>query len=268
MERHLIVLDLDGTLLTDEKIISKKTEQTLRKAMEAGHEVMIATGRPYRASEPYYKQLNMRTPIVNFNGAFVHHPLDRSYKTSHETISLPVVQEVVESLKNYRFQNIVAEVKDDVYVHHHDEKLLNIFGFGDPNVTVGDLRNYLKDDPTSLLIQSDEEYVPQIRQHLEDVHAEVINHRRWGAPWHVIEIVRSGLNKAVGLSQAASYIGIPKERIIAFGDEDNDLEMIEYAGIGVAMGNAIEPLKNIANEITLTNNEDGIAELLIDRLKL
>jgi Cof subfamily protein (haloacid dehalogenase superfamily) len=268
MERHLIVLDLDGTLLTDEKIISKKTEQTLRKAVEAGHEIMIATGRPYRASEPYYKQLNMRTPIVNFNGAFVHHPTDRTFKTAHEPISLPVVQEVVESLSNFRFQNIVAEVKDDVYVHQHDEKLLNIFGFGNPTVTVGDLRNYLKDDPTSLLIQSDEEYVPQIRRHLEDVHAEVINHRRWGAPWHVIEIVRSGLNKAVGLSKAASYIGIPKERIIAFGDEDNDLEMIEYAGVGVAMGNAIEPLKNIANEITLTNNEDGIAELLIDRLKL
>jgi len=268
MERHLIVLDLDGTLLTDEKIISTKTEQTLRKAVEAGHEIMIATGRPYRSSEPYYKQLDMRTPIVNFNGAFVHHPKDRSFRTFHEAISLPVVQDVVESLNQFRFQNIVAEVKDDVYVHHHDEKLLNIFGYGDPKVTIGDLRNYLKDDPTSLLIQSDEEFVPQIRKHLEDVHAEVINHRRWGAPWHVIEIIRNGLNKAVGLSKAASYLGIPKERIIAFGDEDNDLEMIEYAGVGVAMGNAIEPLKNIANEITLTNNEDGIAELLIDRLKL
>ena len=58
----------------------------------------------------------------------------------------------------------------------------------------------------------------------------MIDHRRWGAPWHVIEIVRHGLNKAVGISHVAKWMDIPQERIIAFGDEDNDLEMIDYAG--------------------------------------
>ena len=126
----------------------------------------------------------------------------------------------------------------------------------------------LVNDPTSLLIHAEEDSVSLIREHLEDVHAEVIDHRRWGAPWDVIEIIRNGLNKAVGISHVSSYLNIPQDRIIAFGDEDNDLEMIEYAGIGVAMGNAISPLQNIANEITLSNNEDGIAEFLIDRLNL
>ena len=79
MEKHLIVLDLDGTLLTDQKTISKRTKNTLLKAKENGHEVMIATGRPYRASEVYYKELSLSTPIVNFNGAFVHHPLDNKW---------------------------------------------------------------------------------------------------------------------------------------------------------------------------------------------
>lgn len=268
MQPHLIVLDLDGTLLTDEKVISEQTLKTLQRAREQGHEVMIATGRPYRASEVYYQQMKLKTPIVNFNGAFVHHPTDSNWKTIHEPINLNVVNEVVDALHDYNFYNIVAEVMDDVYLHYHDEKLLDIFSFGEPKVTTGDIRNYLKADPTSLLIHAEESQVSTIRNHLSDVHAELIDHRRWGAPWHVIEIVRSGLNKAVGLSHVTKHLNIPKERVIAFGDEDNDLEMIEYAGIGVAMGNAISPLKNIANEITGTNNEDGIAKFLQDRLNL
>ena len=268
MKPHLIVLDLDGTLLTDQKVISEKTKKILAKALEVGHQVMIATGRPFRSSEMYYKELGLKTPIVNFNGAFVHHPADASWGTYHTPIGLDVVHQVVESMHDFNFHNIVAEVLDDVYVHHHDEKLMDIFRFGDPTITTGDLRNFLKVDPTSMLIHAPYEKVELIHDHLSSVHAEVIDHRRWGAPWHVIEIVKSGMSKAVGLDRVSKSLGISKENIIAFGDEDNDLEMIDFAGIGVAMGNAIKPLKNIANEVTLSNNEDGIAELLMDRLKL
>ena len=73
MKPHLIVLDLDGTLLTDQQQISAK-RKTLLQAKEQGHQVMIATGRPYRASDLYYHELGLTTPIVNFNGAYVHHP--------------------------------------------------------------------------------------------------------------------------------------------------------------------------------------------------
>ncbi|MEK4244798.1 Cof-type HAD-IIB family hydrolase [Psychrobacillus sp. FSL K6-2684] len=268
MERHLIVLDLDGTLLTDEKVISENTKTTLLKAKSEGHEVMIATGRPFRSSEMYYRELGLTTPIVNFNGAFIHHPNNRSWDMIHKPISLNVVKEVVEAVQSYSIKNMLAEVLDDVYLHYHDEQMLSAFALGNPQITTGDLRTFLKADPTSLLIHADENSVDLVRKHLRDVHAEVIDHRRWGAPWDVIEIVRHGLNKAVGLDHVSKYLNIPKDRIIAFGDEDNDLEMIEYAGVGVAMGNAISPLQNIANEITSTNNEDGIAEFLKERLKL
>ncbi|PIC72454.1 Cof-type HAD-IIB family hydrolase [Sporosarcina sp. P17b] len=268
MKPHLIVLDLDGTLLTDQKDISSKTEETLRRAVSQGHHVMIATGRPYRASEIYYRQLGLTTPIVNFNGAFVHHPTDRSWKTIHETIALPIVNEVVEAMQDFPIENIVAEVMDDVYTHYHDERFLDILNFGSPLITAGDIRNSLKTDPTSLLIQADQLTVDPIRQHLEELHAEVIDHRRWGAPFNIVEIVRHGLNKAVGIDAVSKWMNIPKDRIIAFGDEDNDLEMIDYAGTGVAMGNAIDQLKSIADEITDTNNEDGISRILEERLSL
>ncbi|WP_346235491.1 Cof-type HAD-IIB family hydrolase [Lysinibacillus telephonicus] len=268
MKQHLIVLDLDGTLLTDDQKISEKTKTTLFKAKEAGHQVMIATGRPYRASQLYYNELMLSTPIVNFNGALVHHPKSKTWETVHTPIDLSVVYDVVDSVDKYQYENLIAEVMDDVFIHVEDKAMMDIFKMGDPKVTIGNLRNNLNEDPTSLLIHAEESNVPLIRDHLENVHAELIEHRRWGAPFHIIEIVRKGLNKAVGISLVAKDMNIPRERIIAFGDEDNDLEMIDYAGIGVAMSNGIADLKNIANEVTLSNNEDGIAKILIERLKL
>lgn len=268
MNEHLIVLDLDGTLLTDEKTISPVTKETLRKAKEAGHQVMIATGRPYRASQLYYNELKLTTPIVNFNGALIHHPKNPMWHSIHTTVDLRVVHDVVESVHKYEYDNLIAEVMDDVYIHREDDGSLNIFHMGSPNILMGDLKQNLSENPTSLLIQANDVNVPIIRQHLQDVHAELIEHRRWGAPFPIIEVVRKGLSKAVGIDYIAKQMGIPRERIIAFGDEDNDLEMIEYAGVGVAMSNGIDQLKNIANEITLSNNEDGIAKILQDRLKL
>ena len=268
MNQHLIVLDLDGTLLTDQQKISEKTKQTLFKAKEAGHQVMIATGRPFRASHLYYNELGLSTPIVNFNGALIHHPNDTHWNPVHSPIDISVVHDVVDSIEKYQYENLIAEVMDDVFIHVEDQKMMNIFKMGDPQVTIGNLKGNLTKNPTSLLIHAEENNVPTIRDHLEEIHAELIDHRRWGAPFHIIEIVRKGLNKAVGISLIAKEMGIPRERIIAFGDEDNDLEMIDYAGIGVAMSNGIDQLKNIANEITLSNNEDGIAKILIERLKL
>lgn len=268
MKQHLIVLDLDGTLLTDTQTISSLTKETLLKAKEAGHHVMIATGRPYRASQQYYAELGLTTPIVNFNGALVHHPLSKGWGEIHSPIDRRVVHDVVESVHKYEYENLFAEVIDDVYIHRDDNAMMHIFNTGDPRIVLGDLTQNLQVDPTSLLIQANELNVPIIRQHLQDVHAELIEHRRWGAPFPIIEIVRKGLSKAVGISHIANEFGIPRENIIAFGDEDNDLEMIDYAGIGVAMGNGIDQLKGIANEITLSNNEDGIGKFLIDRLNI
>ena len=245
-----------------------KQNNVINKAKEAGHVVMIATGRPFRSSEMYYRELELDTPIVNFNGAFVHHPKDQNWGIYHSPLEISVAKDIVEACNSFQFYNIIAEVIDDVYFHYHDEKLLDLFSFGNPNITTGDLRKFLNASPTSMLIHSNEEQVKKIRQHLSEVHAEVIEHRSWGAPFPVIEIIKSGLNKAVGLKHASEYFNIPPERIIAFGDEDNDLEMLEFAGRGVAMGNGIDEVKNIANEVTLSNEEDGIGHYLNDLLNL
>ncbi|WP_010529918.1 HAD family hydrolase [Lentibacillus jeotgali] len=268
--KHLIALDLDGTLLTDDKQISTRNQDTLKKAISEGHIVVIATGRPHRASIDYYHTLKLNTPMVNFNGALIHHPTDDKWDVLHNPMPVRTAHRIVDACYDLNVHNILAEVMDSVYMDQYDERILDIFQTTrqDSPFKIGNLKNKLQEDPTSLLIHPKEENISTLRQHLDDYHAELIEHRKWGAPWNIIEIVKKGLNKAVGLQKIAHYYHIPDERIIAFGDEDNDLEMIDYAGVGVAMGNAIDELKSVAKHVTDTNENDGIGIFLDDYLKL
>ena len=267
-DQHLIVLDLDGTLLRNDKTISDRTKGTLKTLMDQGHHVMIATGRPYRSSAKFYQELALKTPIVNFNGALVHHPHSANWGSFHTPLDIGIAREIVDACNSYSFHNIIAEIQDDVYMHNQNGHLLDIFNMGNPKITIGDLRSYLPSSPTSLLIHAEPADVTTIRSHLAEAHAELIDNRRWGDPFPVIEIVKSGLHKAIGIQRVADYLNIPQSRIIAFGDEDNDLEMLEYANIGVAMGNGISAAKNIANVTTASNEEDGIALFLEEQFNL
>ncbi|TRM11894.1 HAD family phosphatase [Lentibacillus cibarius] len=268
-KRHLIAVDLDGTLLTKDKTISERNRKTLQKAMLDGHIVVIATGRPHRASVDYYHTLGLDTPMVNFNGALIHHPTDDKWDVLHNPLPRLTAHQIIDACYDLNVHNIVAEVMDDVYLDQYDESIINIFQVSrqDSPFTIGSLKNQLKEDPTSLLIHPKEENIQSIRSHLDHYHAELIEHRKWGTPWNIIEIVKKGLNKAVGLEKLAYYYHIPKEQIIAFGDEDNDLEMLDFAGVGVAMGNAIDELKTVARYVTDTNEQDGISLFLEDYLK-
>ncbi|API91032.1 MULTISPECIES: Cof-type HAD-IIB family hydrolase [Virgibacillus] len=268
--RHLIALDLDGTLLTDKKEISPKTKQVVLKAMAEGHIVVIATGRPHRASIGYYENLGLTTPMVNFNGALIHHPRDKKWDALHSPMPIRTAHKIIGACYDLNVRNILAEVMDEVYLDQYDQAIIDIFHMtaNDPPFTIGSLRNKLTEDPTSILIHPDDEHISTLRQHLDDFHADLIEHRKWGAPWNIIEIVRKGMNKAVGLQKIAHYFHIPQERIIAFGDEDNDLEMIDYAGVGVAMDNAIDELKAVSKYVTDSNEADGIANFLQTYLKL
>ncbi|TMW71484.1 Cof-type HAD-IIB family hydrolase [Alteribacter natronophilus] len=267
MNRHLIAVDLDGTLLSEQKTISPRNRAALAKARELGHEVVIATGRPYRASSQYYRELFLQTPIVNFNGAFVHAPNDRTFESSHRPLDEETARTIIRTCEAFQVKNIMVEVMDDYYLRHLNRGFAEAFTLGTSPVDYGNLEHLLDADPTSILIHPEKGQEKELTSLLNEAHAEATEQRNWGAPWNVIEIVRGGVNKAAGLSKVAAHLDIPKDRIIAFGDEDNDLEMIDYAGTGVAMGNAINQLKGIANETTFTNEEDGIARFLEDRFK-
>lgn len=232
--------------------------------------MVISTGRPHRASISYYHELGLDTPMVNFNGALIHHPTDSKWDALHSPMPIRTAHKIIDACYDLDVHNILAEVKDDVYLDSYNKDIIDIFqsSKNDSPFTIGNLQQNLTEDPTSLLIHPKETHIKELRSHLDDYHAELIEHRKWGAPWNIIEIVKKGMNKAVGLQKIAHYYDIPQDRLIAFGDEDNDLEMIEYAGVGVAMGNAIDELKNIANHVTTTNENEGIGDFLKNYLKL
>jgi 5-amino-6-(5-phospho-D-ribitylamino)uracil phosphatase len=265
---YLIALDLDGTLLTAEKKIPRKTKEILFALMEKGHHVCISTGRPFRSSNMYYKELELKSPIINFNGAFVHHPHDAGFGIHHTPLELDVAKRIITACETFQVKNIMVEVLDDVYLKKPDEVIVKTFIMDENPLQIGDLHQTLTEDPTAILVHPEDHHVSELRAMLEKEHAEVIDQRVWAAPWNIIEVIRAGVSKATGLTKVAEYYNIPKERIVAFGDEDNDFEMIDYAGHGVAMGNAINELKERANYVTLTNEEEGIAHYLTNVLKL
>lgn len=266
--KFLIALDLDGTLLTNEKKISERTKKVLFKAKEKGHLVCIATGRPYRASIQYYKELQLNTPIVNFNGAFIHHPTNSAFGTYHSPVDLNTAKTIIKKCEALNVKNIMVEIIDDYYLRYYDELFIKTVSLGKNPLNYGNLNMLLKEEPTTILIQPQSHQVEKLFELIKSNHANVIQQRVWQAPYNIIEIVRAGLNKAVGISKIAKFYNIPRERIIAFGDEENDLEMIEYAGIGVAMKNGVDKVKRAADVVTKSNEEDGIAEILEEHLRL
>lgn len=263
MKQHLIALDLDGTLLKDDKTISARTKNTLRRLAADGHKIVIATGRPYRSSRDYYSELQLNTPMVNFNGAFIHHPdQPENFKALHSPLPRLAAEKILSACEEIGVENTMFEVKDQFYLRYADRGFADAFTMNQKPMGTGPLHAFLQEDPTSILVHPSIEHLDITRTQLKDLIGEEVNQRSWGAPWHVMEMVRSDVNKAFGLKKIADYFAIDQEHVIAFGDEDNDLEMINYAGKGIAMANAIDELKHIAKDMTLTNEEDGISVYL------
>src|SRR5690625_1377003 len=238
----------------------------IQNLIDQGHIVVIATGRSNRMSILYYDELGLKTPLINSNGAFIHHPYDKSWGTYHHPLDMNTAKDIIEIGYSLNSKNLLAAIYDNVIVDRFDEHIINFYEAGSDSgtVTIGSIKEKLKEEPTLMLVYPDVDKLGKLTEYLNDVHAEAIDHRNWGSPFHIIEIMNKSMNKAVAVKKVANYYSVPRERIIAFGDESNDLHMIEYAGIGVAMENGINELKNIADHITKTNEEDGVALFLAD----
>lgn len=269
--KHLIALDLDGTLLTDKKTISPASKKIVQELIEAGHIVVIATGRSNQLSILYYNELGLQTPLINSNGAVLHNPFDNSWGSYHHPLNHDTAMEIIETSYDLNSKNILAAVQDHVYLDSYDEAIANFYGVKKGQSTdgffVGKIKEHLKDNPTLMLLYPDEEHVDTLTTRLNELETEMVDHRNWGEPFHVIEVMNKQMNKAKALKKVADYYGIPQHRIIAFGDGSNDLEMIDYAGVGVAMTNGLDEIKQVAKHITDTNENDGVANFLTNYFK-
>ncbi|EXJ24208.1 Hydrolase (HAD superfamily) [Alkalibacterium sp. AK22] len=264
MNKKLIALDLDGTTLNNESKITAKTVDILDRLRQAGHIVSIVTGRPFRNSYYYYNQLKMTTPIVNFNGAWCHNPSKENWSHAyHKTLNKELALSMLSLRSNPEVKLIAAESRKAIYVEGEFVPYPDFFPQG-IEVSRQLTAATLLEDPTSVgVFTTTSQAQPLIEQKIIEQYEDTVEVRMWGGESPCLEVVAAGVQKAIGVERIASYYGIERKDILAFGDQENDYEMIQYAGQGVVMSNGIDRLKSIADDLTdFTNNEDGVASYL------
>lgn len=265
MDRKLIAIDLDGTTLNNDSQVTSETKQAIESVVKKGHIVSIATGRPYRTSAQFYKQLELETPMVNFNGAWCHHPKDNNWENGyHKSLEREIALSLI-SLSKYSIVKLIsAESQDHVYLDRLEDYP---YSGGVPLTEAQTLpftEENLTENPTSVNVFTREEhFIPFLQNKVVEKYGDAVEVRTWGGPTPTLEIVSTGIQKAMGVEKIADYYDINRKNIIAFGDEANDYEMIQYAGHGVVMKNGIDGLKEVSDDITsVTNHENGLANYL------
>lgn len=267
--KKLIAIDLDGTTLNQDSKITDKTARTLRRAIQDGHSVVIATGRPYRMSKNFYQELQLTTPMINFNGALVHLP-GKNWDGEQETsFNRKIVFDLMAEKKNLKLDFIAAENRETFFIDD-----LNFFDqhfFASDFATDENLLtvNTLRTNPTSVLLRSQPENVGSVSEELKQQFGHEVEVNTWGGPNPILEVVAKGIQKAHGLKRVIDNFNMKQEDIIAFGDEHNDVDMLKFASWGVAMANGTDQVKAVANDITeKPNTEDGMADYLTKYLDL
>ena len=255
----LIALDLDFTLLDDEHQISARNLAAVRRCRDLGVKVIITSGRMFRCTLPYVHVLELDTPVIAYNGAFIKD--ERSGKVLwHKHLDLTTAQALVAYCAAVGL-NLNYYLDDSLYIAHENPWAeLCAARTGAPLNPVGDLRIFAERAPTKALIVADPERILQLYSELSLRYAEkayiTISNIEY------LEFMPLGTDKGVALAIVADYFGIPREKVIAFGDANNDIPLIQWAGLGVAMDNARPEAKAVAGRIAPRHDEDGVAIVL------
>lgn len=260
MKRKLIALDIDGTLTNDQKEITPKTRDTLLEIQENGVRIVLASARPTPGLYKTAGQLQLEKHqgiLMAYNGGKIVHA------SSGQTLcEIHMNQEKTRNLLHFLETLPVTVILDDgaqFYVTDaHGYKVKYECQNNCMQCTeVDNLADFLHFSPIKLLLSVDPSNIFEIqntiRSHLDDNLTVVRT-----APFY-LEIIPAEINKGKGLRDICNHLGIHLTDTAAFGDSENDIPMLEAAGCGVAMENAEDAVKNSADRVTLSNNEDGIA---------
>lgn len=259
----LIVSDMDGTLLGGDGKISPMNRQAIETARAMGVPFVLCTGRIYSAAYPYAKDLALTSPIIGCNGAIIKSPATGEVLYTNE-MKPEVVQRVVDVFRKY-----------DHYFHFYDEDtvyaekrgpLFDYIEMMSIKISDGAIKTRLVEDVMMLVNHSvkvlkmgfnmvDEEISPKIVSELKSIQGLTIVQ---SAP-SLMDIMNEGVSKGKALYALADIFNITTEEILAMGDNENDIEMLKTAGIGVAMGNAKDDVKAIADDVAIHHEEDAVA---------
>lgn len=258
----LIALDMDGTLLNEEKKISKENYLAIKQAREKGIKVVLATGRPTKGIERYLGKLDLINDedyCVTYNGSLVvntgtkeeltkilltsedvHYLYDLSKKLDVNIHALTTEGCIAPKLSKYTKLEIEM---NDIPFHQID------FSAVDNTIPVAKVMFIDKENKISSAIKN---LPKEVYEKYTVVRSEPF----------FLEFLDKKVNKGTGIKSLAEKLGIKQEEVICIGDAGNDIHMIKYAGLGVAMGNAFPEVKRVADYITLSNEENGVAHVI------
>ena len=259
----LIAIDMDGTLLREDKTVSERTKNAIKAAKEKGVQVVIATGRPIDGVTRYLEELDMYDEndcVLTYNGGLVL-----------KTKSREVISKIALTGADLHYlHNISKELGVNIHafsdVHglitpknsKYTEVEANINGI---EININDYSD-IEDDHSIIKVMMIDE--PEILQKAVDRLPQEVYDKYTvvrSTPYF-LEFLNKSVNKGTGLELLAKHLGIKQEEVMAFGDAGNDLDMIVYAGMGGAMENGLEEVKKAANYITDSNENDGVAKAI------
>lgn len=250
MERYLIAIDLDGTLLYDFDTIDESLAGFLRDFGKTGHKLVIATGRPYRSSRFIYDRFELDTPIINYNGLLVTNPKDPNFPEINFTVPKEVIIDIFQHCQEH-LRNGFSEVGDHIHLLREENAIEPLLHrANDTVVTVGNLADTLKEDPHGCILIGWQGHGKAIEEYITTKYQGQVLCRIWNLSGEfdsIVEVFTPESNKGMALEHVAKYYGFERDHIIAIGDGHNDIEMITYAGEGIAVQNAHPELIEVAS---------------------
>ena len=254
---QLITIDLDDTLLRDDGAISQENKAAIRKAQEAGVRVVAASGRSYASSKQYIKELGLTSFSVSLNGAYIHDPSD-GRTVEGFLIEKGIMQEMIRDIEPYHVHMNFSS-GEHVYCEGPSEEALI---YSQMNRIEMDYVDSLLELSKSIqagkfLMSAEHETLELIKEALLEKYADKVN-IAFSKPFF-LEITDKNASKGSAMMKVAEMYGIDPKEVMAIGDSENDLSMIQKAGLGVAVANADEKIKKEAGFVTLSNNDNGVA---------
>jgi Cof subfamily protein (haloacid dehalogenase superfamily) len=259
--RHfrLVATDLDGTLLHSDKSVSPRTRRVLANVREAGIRIVLVTGRPPRFLRTVAEDLDIWEPAVSANGAIIYDPA-RNAIIRHTPIPSDAAQDIILALRRMA-PGICFAFEQGLYPSCEPEYLRRFsYNAASQDLLVDDALNLCLKPVSKLIARHPTIPVAELLLLIESHPDQRVLATFSGAPF--VEISAREAQKSVALAYLCEEWGIQPIEVIAFGDMPNDLPMLHWAGHSVATANAHARLRAAATEVTLSNDEDGVAAVL------
>ncbi|MEK8132184.1 Cof-type HAD-IIB family hydrolase [Paenibacillus filicis] len=255
----MIAIDIDDTLVNDENQVTEGTKQALRDALAKDVVVTLATGRMYASANNIASQLGLNVPLITYQGALVKTALGG--EVLYERYLPQTAARAIFAYCKENELHLQTYINDQLYVRESNDKAVAYGKLSKIPFIVEPEFDALADTPSfKLLIIDDPDKLDRVAQELRELLGTQV-HITKSKP-HFLEIMHPEGTKGHALAHLAGHFGLELEQVIAVGDSYNDRELLETAGLGVAMANAVDPLKAIADYVTLSNNEDGVKHVV------